>query len=382
MNYIGSKYSLLGAIRALLADRGIRPPGTFFDAFAGTTIVGQMAKTLGFSTISNDLQAYSQVLARAFLVNNDPPRFAGLDLSGGDSSAFLARTSPFGVAKGAVDIRSGDFAPLVRVLAYLDGLPGTAGAFTEAYVEGGSAGRLYFSRANGMRCQAIRDQISGWQREGAITDLEAAILVASLLESLDQVANTASVYAAYLKHLKGTAQARMTLRVPALIFGDAVHEAYIGDTNALADQLAGREIAVMYVDPPYNQRQYNSYYHILETVASWDLDAFVPRGKTGLRPARRQDSQYCRRPQAADALFDLVERVPADQVIVSYNDEGLVDRDQLRALLGRRSTGDDDFREFSYRRFRADADGPTRSYSGSEVFEYLYAIRTRRQAVV
>ncbi len=382
MNYIGSKYSLLGAIRALLADRGIEPPGTFFDAFSGTTIVGQMAKTLGFSTISNDLQAYSNVLARAFLVNNDPPRFAGLDLGGVDCSDFLSRTAPFGLAKGGVDLRSGDFARLVRVLSYLDGLSGSEGAFTEAYVEGGAAGRLYFSRENGMRCQAIRDQISAWQREGSITDLEAAIVVASLLESLDQVANTASVYAAYLKRLKAPARARMTLRVPALIFGDGVHEAFLGDTNALADQLAGRDIAVMYIDPPYNQRQYNSYYHILETVASWDLDAFVPRGKTGLRPARLQDSQYCRRPQAADALFDLVERVPADQVIVSYNDEGLVERDQLRALLGRRSVGDEDFREFSYRRFRADADGPMRTYAGTAVFEYLYAIRTHREAVV
>lgn len=377
MNYIGSKHSLLPAIRALLDDRGIRPPGLFFDAFAGTTIVGQMAKRLGFSTISNDLQSYSHVLAQAFLVNNEPPRFSGLDLGKVDVGPFLSRTQPFGLLRAEVRLESGDYAPLVRVLAYLDDLAGQEGPFTDAYCQGGRQGRLYFERENGRRCQAIRDMIARWRQAGAITPLEEAILVASLLESLDQVANTASVYAAYLKRLKASARARMTLRVPALILGPGEHEAHVGETNELALVLGDRAVSVMYLDPPYNQRQYNAYYHILETVARWDLSSFDPRGKTGLRAAKIQDSQYCRRPKAAAALAELVDRVRAEHVIVSYNNEGLVDRRELRTLLERRSSGGEEFREFPYKRFKADVEGPGRTYSGDAVAECLYAIRTR-----
>ncbi|MBU6428249.1 MAG: DNA adenine methylase [Cyanobacteria bacterium REEB65] len=378
VNYIGSKHTLLPAIRNLLADRGIWPPGTFLDAFSGTTIVGQLAKSLGFATISNDLMGFSHILATAFLVNNEPPRFTRLDVGARKVEGFLDRSTVFGLLRDRVDPRCGDFARLIGVLAYLDDLPGRPGAFVEAYCEGGSAGRLYFSRANGERCQAIRDQIAAWQREGAVTALEAAVLIAALLEGLDQVANTASVYAAYLKHLKATARARLTLRVPALLFDDLPHEAHAGDVNELVGTLHDRPLAVAYLDPPYNHRQYNAYYHLLETVALWDLEGFEPRGKAGLRPAHVQDSAYCRRPTVAQALGDLLDHVGAEHVLLSYSSEGLIDQGTMHGLLQARAC-ELVLREVDYRRFKADREGPDRRYAASVVREYLYALRRSRR---
>ncbi len=383
MNYIGSKHSLLAEIRTLLADHGLdRRPGTFLDAFAGTTVVGQMAKSLGFATISNDIQTYSFVLQNAFLVQDGLPAFQGLlpELSLPDSAldAFLGRTRPFGFAREAAASWLRSRTPLLRVLAYLDDLPGADGPFVEAYCEGGAAGRNYFSLGNGRRCQAIRDTLESWRTAGLVTPSEFHVLLAGLLESLDQVANTASVYAAYLKHVKKTARQPLGLRVPALLTGrpGATHRAFNLEIGDLSAALGGRAVDVLYLDPPYNQRQYNAYYHILETVARWDLQAFEPRGKTGLRPDGGQSSRFCSRPAAATALEELLDRLPARHVIMSYSNEGLIPEDTLRRILASRSAAVD-FRQVAYRRFRADADSDTRNYRGDEVREFLFYIRSR-----
>lgn len=389
MNYIGSKHSLLAQIRQLLADHGLdRRPGTFLDAFAGTTIVGQMAKSLGFATISNDIQTYSYVLQNAFLVNDGLPEFTGLlpeiRLPGTVVEEFLRHTRPFGLARDAARDAAPALlsaaSPLVRVLAHLDALPGTDGPFVDAYCEGGQGGRNYFSLDNGRRCQAIRDTLDQWRRARAITEGEFYVLLASLLESMDQVANTASVYAAFLKHVKKTARQPLALRVPALPAGrpGAAHCAFNLEIRDLSAALRGRRVDVLYLDPPYNQRQYNAYYHILETVARWDLGTFEPRGKTGLRPDGGQSSRFCSRPQAGAALEDLLDRLPAEHVIMSYSNEGLIPEAALRGILSARAITTD-FRQVSYRRFRADVDSDVRSYSGDEVREFLFYFRARNK---
>lgn len=378
MNYIGSKHSLLAQIRQVLADHGLdRQRGTFLDAFAGTTIVGQMAKSLGFSTISNDIQTYSFVLQNAFLVQDRLPSFAGLLPEIAPPLAvverFLGRTRPFGLARATADAWLRPDTPLVRVLAYLDALPGTDGPFVEAYCEGGAAGRNYFSFENGRRCQAIRDTLDAWLSAGLIDRGEFHLLLSSLLESLDQVANTASVYAAFLKHLKKTARQPLSLRIPAPVPGwpGTTHQAFNLEIRDLGNALRNRRVDVLYLDPPYNQRQYNAYYHILETVARWDLGTFEPRGKTGLRPDGGQNSRFCSRPLAAAALEDLLDRLPAEHVVMSYSNEGLIPEAVLRGILGSRAARTD-FRQVSYRRFRADVDSDARTYRGDEVREFLF----------
>jgi adenine-specific DNA-methyltransferase len=383
MNYIGSKHSLLAEIRGTLAAHGLSGAGgVFLDAFAGTTVVGQMARQLGFRTLSNDIQHYSYALQRAFLVQDGLPAFDGLlphlGTTDAQTRAFFARTRPFGYLREEAASWLNAGTPLIRVLAWLDALPGHNGPFVDAYCEGGDAGRNYFSAENGRRCQAIRDHLEMWRRAKLVTEGEFYVLLASLLESADQVANTASVYAAFLKHVKKSARQPLTLRIPALPpkSGDGPHEAFNLDVGDLARRLNGRRIDVLYLDPPYNQRQYNSYYHILETLARWDLASFDPRGKTGLRPDGGQSSRFCSRQSAARALEDLLDRVNARHVLLSYSNEGLISEGHLREILGRRAAFAE-YHEIAYKRFRADTDSATRSYRGDEVREFLFYVQMR-----
>lgn len=378
MNYIGSKYRLLGEIEALLSARGIPATGTFCDAFAGTGVVSQRAKARGHRVIANDIQRYGRLLAEAFVVQDGWPAFEKL-------AAFLDRAPlmpagwpVFGPGAPVPELRA---EPLARVLMHLDALPGLPEhPFAQAYGEGGRAGRLYFSAANAERIAGVREQIAAWEALGLLTPGEHALLLASVLESADAVANTASVYGAYLKRLKSSALARFTLRLPCPLSasGPGGHRAYQEDANALMRRLAaeGEHLDVLYLDPPYNRRQYHANYHLLETIAAWDLGSFEPSGKTGLRPAGAQRSAYALGKQAKEAMRDLLHHAPATHILVSYNDEGLIPEADLVAMLEAISpSGERHFKKLTYPRFRADKDSATRRYRSDTVTEFLFYVR-------
>lgn len=368
MNYIGSKFSLLDEIRAMLRRQGVAG-GTFCDLFSGTTVVAQMARQAGFSVIANDLQAYSLVMQKAFLETDGYPSFARLRGAHRAIDGLDAGIARNGFGLGATP--GAESVPLRRVLAHLERLAPVAGPFYETYCEGGDAGRNYFSRENGQRLEAIRGAIEAWRAEGLLSDSERYVLLASVIETMDQLANTASVYGAFLKHVKKTALAPLVLRLPRLLKGFGPHRACQSDGNALVKALAAEGThGVLYLDPPYNHRQYHANYHLLETIARWDLDQFEPQGKTGLRPAEDQRSRYCSRRHVKAAFAELIKAADFRHILVSYNNEGLLAEADLREILA--AKGRCDFHKVPYKRFRADADGAKRQYKGDETQEFLF----------
>lgn len=407
MNYIGSKHRLLGVIEGLLDEAGVPPNGVALDLFAGTGAVARRFKARGHTVYANDWQryAYCTLVARVGVsewlpfcglvppassaarvsASGPPPPGPSLlaaepDLStpgpapgvpATDSAAApAARASSAGVSRAmAAQAPAG----ARRVLDFLAALPGSPGPFFEAYCEGGAGGRRYFSRANGLRIQAIRDRIEAWWRAQAITDPERDWLVACLLEAADGVANTASVYGAHLKQLKATALRPLCLR--ALDPAPGTGRVFCEDGVALVSRLR-EPVRLVYLDPPYNVRQYSANYHILETLACWDLDQFAPRGATGLRPGHELRSEFCRRSTVRAAFRRLLSEIRAEWLLFSYNDEGLVGRDELVALIEEECDGVRVI-EHQHPRFRADLDHPRRVYRRDATVEYLILGRPR-----
>lgn len=353
-------------------------PGTFCDLFSGTSVIAQMARLDGFTVVANDWQAYSRVLQEAFLLSDGYPAFAALH--GAEPALAGAATGTVRAGLGLAEdpgMRP-DTLPLRRVLAHLEALPPEEGPFFHTYCEGGAAGRNYFSRLNGARCEAIRNRIATWQAEGLLSVAEHALLVASLLDTMDHLANTASVYGAYLKHLKASARAPLTLRLPRLAPADGRrHEAHAEDAATLVGRLGqALPLEVLYLDPPYNHRQYHANYHLLETLACWDLGAFEPRGKTGLRPEGAQRSEFCSRRKVHSAFENLLGAARARHILVSYSAEGLLPEAELVALLRAKAGGGVlDLHTLTYKRFRADQDGAGRRYKGDAVREFLFYVR-------
>jgi adenine-specific DNA-methyltransferase len=153
--------------------------------------------------------------------------------------------------------------------------------------------------------------------------------------------------------------------IAVLLEGDQEHKVFNADVNELITQIQGD---ILYLDPPYNHRQYSTNYHILETIARYDNPAI--HGKTGLRDEELR-SAYCLRGSVKQAFTDLICKANAKYIFVSYNNEGLMTLDDIKDILSLR--GQYGCFTKRYRRFKADIDA-NRNTGGTETVEYLHYV--------
>lgn len=334
MNYIGSKYSLLDFLKSTIETVTGYNDGTpyvFADLFAGTGVVGSEYKKKGCRVIANDIQYYSYVLSRHYI--------------GNDSSVDLI------------------------LLDYLNNLPGIEGFVYKNYCAGSGSERNYFTDQNGKRCDAIRSELEKLLKEGRINEDTYFFYLASLINSIDKYANTASVYGAFLKHVKKSAQKVFVLE-PLPIINGIKGEVYNQDINTLVRNITGD---VLYLDPPYNARQYCSNYHVLETIARYDNP--VLKGMTGLRDAAEQKSGYCSSRTVATVFEDLIANADFRYIFLSYNNEGLMSFETIQSIMSKYG----EYQQFTkeYRRFKADKD-ENRNISAKATTEYLHCLIKER----
>ena len=350
VNYIGSKQSLLPFIERVFGQIASGDERSFCDLFAGTGAVGRHFKRHGLRVIANDIQYYAYVLNKAYLEIDRTPRFAGLRRS----------------LRGEWRAKSVDNSPIEHVLACLNGVPGRRGFITNQY--GPPGGRFYYTTENAERADAIRQRLEGWRADGIVSEKEYYYLLCSLLEAIDQVANTASVYGAFLKQFKTSAKRPLQLRPLALSDQASGCKVYRRDAKDLIKRV---RCDVLYLDPPYNHRQYGANYHVLETVAAYDSPEV--KGVTGLRSYT--SSPYCRRETARSELEALVLAARTRHILISYNDEGILTLDEVQEILRRR--GKPQLFSTSYGRFKADNG---RAYKRKETTEHLHYVRVTRDA--
>jgi adenine-specific DNA-methyltransferase len=353
MRYIGNKTRLLDFIRRVLRARGIAG-GTAVDPFCGTASVARALKRWGFHVVASDVMEYGHVFARAYVQTAARPRFPALAATLGGRPTLAA------------------------VLDHLAALPPRAGFihrhFTPAGDDGAGHGRMYFTPDNAARIDTIRATLDAWRRAGLIEDDGFHVLLAALLEAADRVANTTGVYASFVKTWQPNALRPLELRPPTIIPGNGC-SGHRGDALALVSALD--EFDLLYLDPPYNARQYPGYYHVPELIALGWFDGAPPalRGKTGLLPDADKRSDWARRGRCEEAFEALVATARWRRLAMSYNGEGIIPEATIERVLrahGRAGT----FRRYvrGYRRYRSDADGENRRYRGDRVQEFLYCV--------
>ena len=336
MNYIGSKHKLSSFIFETVSEICGKDLSqkVFCDLFAGTGIVGRTFKPFVKQVISNDVEYYSYVLNRNYI---------------GNHTTFNYK----------------DF------LYELNALKGEKGFVFQNYSEGGKAGRNYFTSENGQKIDAVRLQIEEWKKTSKISEDQYFFLLTSLLESADKVANTASVYGAYLKHIKKSAAKMMVIQSAMtkndLFSEDLSHQKnqiFQKDANQLIQEIKGD---ILYLDPPYNARQYGANYHLLNTIAKYDT--FVPKGKTGLRDYYKSD--WCRTGEVLKSFEELIENAQFPYIFLSYNNEGLMGQKEVQTVMER--FGKYSLETKKYQRFKADKT-ENRNHKASETFEYLHIL--------
>lgn len=305
IKYIGSKASLIPSILKCI-DEGATKDSvkTAIDVFTGTTRVAQAFKARGWKVTTSDLSWASACYSGTWISN------------GGDNKHLQDK------------------------ITLLNNLPGKEGWITKNYCDAkgddGGVVRVWQAK-NGKRADAIRDQIEDWFTQKAITQWEKDTLITSLIIALDKVDNTVGVQQAYLKQWCSRSNNEMKLELPKAISAPQGNHL---TGNCLNLQYEEADLA--YVDPPYSSHSYATYYHIWDSIAKWDKPA------VGLKTNRRADrisgsssyddtmsSLWNTKRSALSAFETLIDRLPVKYVVVSYNNESLVEIEKLEKIFSK-----------------------------------------------
>ncbi len=344
--YIGNKRKLLPLIREAITATGI-VEGTFYDAFSGSGVVSRLAKTMGYRVIANDWEPYSFYINSAYIATNRPPEFKAL---GGLDEAF-------------------------RIL---NSLPTEAGGYIALHYcpqddesPDPDSERMFYTQENGRRIDAIREQIVSWRDSGMIDEREEAVLLAPLIFQAAYCSNTSGVFKGWHRGWGGATRTAwyrirslLTLSPPAFWDNHQENLVYRADAADLLDKV---ECDIAYLDPPYNQHQYGSNYHLLNTIALWDKPKLLPRydarrdgnGKAAIRKDWRTDrrSAYCYKSSALPEFRALVRGIRARHILVSYSTDGIISLSDLIDTLAER--GECSVITRKYKRYRVSRQRPS-----------------------
>ena len=323
MRYIGGKSLLLDDIDNVIEQTvGWENIQSVIDIFAGSGAVSRFFKEKGVSVLSNDFLTFSFVLSRGTTGINTRPTFSALGISNP-----LDYLNNMDIAKIKV--------PKDKLFIY------------QNYTPHDDCDRMYFQKDNAIRIDLIRIQIEEWYKQGKVNEDEYFYLLASLLSALPYVANITGVYSAYLKFWDKRTYNKLTLEPPKLL---------VNGSECIFKNLDYKELLVdsrdlLYADPPYNSREYLPNYHIMETVAKYDYPSL--HGKTGMRDYDDQKSPFCKKAKVVDAFETMIRDTKCRHVLISYNNEGLLDTESLSSIC-RKYAINDSFRlfEFPYRRYK------------------------------
>lgn len=323
MRYYGCKLKLLDYINDTVNSLNLPKGATFFDIFSGTSAVGQHFKKLGYTIISNDFLEFAYAIAYASIQLNKEPEFKGLHCDGLSSAQ--------------------------QVIDYLNNIQGVSEFITKNYSPFEGNNRQYLSVQNAMKTDAIRSKIELWKNTNLINKDEYYYLIASLINAINLVSNVTGTYAAYLKSWDPRALKPMKLEMYDIINSTNTNKAVKGDSNEVVSVY---DVDILYLDPPYNSRQFASNYFFLELVAEgWFNKVPDIYGVTGMRPYEHQKSEYCRIDRASKALEDLVRKARAKYILLSYNNEGIIPTNEIKRILSNR--GDVTVFTKQHKRYRA-----------------------------
>lgn len=322
MRYIGSKNRVLGFISDVVEDTyGVCSDAVVADLFSGTACVAELFKGKGARIISNDYLHFSYALQIAKIKLNKVPQCR-------------------------VDYDS--------ALSTLNELAGVKGFFADEYTLEGTTGknfsRNYFSFENACKIDAICIQLRRWLHDGAIDTDMFYLLSASLVDAITKVSNTSGTYGAFLKIDDARKYKPILLEPIPITSNGKNNDCYCEDIRDVIKKVEGD---ILYLDPPYNSRQYPPYYHILETAVLYDAPNIY--GLTGRRPYEEQLSPFCMKDQALPSMVDLVRKAAFPHIYISYSTDGIIPYRDLVRDLGQHGNVQCFFRD--YRRYKSNDGG-------------------------
>lgn len=298
MRYIGGKSLMLESIASVICGLtvGVR---VITDIFSGTGVVAQNLKHRGYVVNANDILYFSYVLNKGILEMNEPISPCLREIIS-HLNTLCVDNSPWFDIKDAFIYQN--------------------------YSPHDNCKRMYFQCDNAIKIDLIRQEIERLRYQ--VSENEYFYLLALLINAVPYVSNITGTYGAYLKYWdKRTYNSIRLTEIPIERSNSDCH-CYNMEALELARHI---ESDLVYLDPPYNERQYLPNYHILETIARYDYPTI--RGVTGQRSDPEKISDFCKIGKARTAFKRLFERLNSRYLLLSYNNEGLLSTDEMSQIM-------------------------------------------------
>ena len=337
MRFIGNKELIISDIRALFEELELTDKGlTLFDAFCGTGAVSDSLKD-SFNIVSNDMLRWCVIYTRG-RVCSDNCNFENL------------KFDPF---------------------KFFNSNTKTSKAFFYKNYSPGGSDRMYFTAENAGRIDYFRATIEKWKSENLITENEYAYLIASLIESISVVSNTAGVYGAFLKNWDSRALKPIEFRKVVANPSQPNETTFLN--SKLEDVISDVECDILYLDPPYTQNQYGTQYHLLETLVLNDKPSISNiTGSRSTTPMRSDWSKDFK----THILFDkILAKTKAKYIVFSYSKDGFMSKSFIEASMKRYGKPETFIcKKLSYRKYTN-----FKSKEKNDHFEYLFFVERKAE---
>lgn len=329
LNYIGCKKTLFNTILKVCSDNIPElSQKTFADLFAGTGIVSFNMNKHCKQIISNDLEYYSYIINYALLKCNYNDK-------------------------------------LKNIINTINNLEPIEGLVYKNYSQHQNCERMFFSCDNAKKCDAIRQYLNIQYNDKKINYNDFIFLLASLIVSIDKVANTSSVYGAYLKNYKKSSLKNLIVKPIHTNTNNNINN--IVYNEKMENLIKDKYYDIIYLDPPYNHRQYSGNYSPLNYIAHYD-DTIELTGKTGLIKDYNK-SVFCSKTKVENEFSKMIYNLNCKYIVLSYNNEGLLSFDKLKSILLKK--GNITLYKVKYNKFKAQ-----QNVNESSVTEYIWFINT------
>lgn len=354
ITYIGNKRALLGQIGTFIEQvkhRLDRRRLRVLDAFSGSGVVSRYLKSHSSFLVSNDFEGYAALIGRCYLSNRNEVDFTTLSEIVDDlNRRVLVESLPKGFIEDL-------YAPKDETSITKDD-------------------RVFYTIGNARRLDNYRRMIEDYPSD------YHHLLMGPLLNKASVHSNTAGVFKGFYKNrVTGVGQyggtgldalsrirGEITLEMPVLSNFECEYRVLQCDANEAAQQVKGIDLA--YIDPPYNQHPYGSNYFMLNLIAEYNRPSKISR-VSGI-PNNWRRSGYNVKSKSLSLLRELLHRIDAPFLLVSFNKEGFISPDAMYTML--RKLGSVDVLETSYNTFRGSRNLRNRSI---HVTEQLFLVERK-----
>ena len=353
--YLGNKQSILPYIAAAIAECATHTD-LVCDAFSGTLAITLALKTAGYRVASNDINYFSHVYGQAYLIpaaipKVDAERIIGKQccqryrevcitiataLKGNPGYYFLEKEEAFEA-----------YTQILILARFLEksGNPGIPSKYRGSHIfdsyspagknsafvslRGTTGNRAFFSPVNAEQIDRALCFLRYWWREGMIELHAHSLLLAMLMDGIEKVSNTQGTYHDFPRGVVDQRSLRpLILAAPAMDGVLVPKKKHILGCEEDSLEFVKRlpPGCVLYLDPPYNFRQYSTYYFMPNMICKYHLIEDLPSYFNAIEYVRGQnmkdcfDSPFCRRDAFIPALEQLIVSARARMVILSYFD--------------------------------------------------------------